>query len=176
MKAFIRIMMIAMVAVLLLCAAGCRDGKKESTSGSGNGTAAPAVEATTPTSGDSTAPTAVEGVEDWTTTGTQIPSSQTGNQQSGGQTGNEQTGNQTGDQQTGNQTGTQEQPEASGTLTLEAYNAMSTSEQQAYFQSFATVDAFYEWLEKAEKDYEERHKNDTVTGDGTLDLGDYIGK
>ena len=61
-------------------------------------------------------------------------------------------------------------------MKLEDYKAMTTAQQQAYFNSFASVDAFYEWLDAAEADYEERHKNDTVTGDGTLDLGDYITK
>ena len=56
---------------------------------------------------------------------------------------------------------------------VEEYEALPTSQQQAYFQSFDTVDAFYEWLEKAEAN---RKNDNTVTGDGSLNLGDYINK
>lgn len=179
----------------LLCCAGCAGNKNAATAAPVGGSV------TTPTgetpSGEPTLPNTVEGIEDWTDTGTQLPNTQPGNQQPGNQTGNQQTGNQTGDQQPGNQqTGNQQpgnqtgnetpgtqtgnqpgdQPTGNQTLTYAQYLALTTSEQQAYFESFASVDAFYEWLEIAEKEYEESMKNDSVTGDGTLDLGDYIGK
>ena len=191
----------------LLCCAGCAGNKNAATAAPSGGTV------TTPSgetpSGEPTLPNTVEGVEDWTDTGTQLPNTQPGNQQPGNQTGNQQPGNQTGNQQTSNQTGNQQpgnqtgnqqsgnqngnqtgnetpgtqtgnqpgnQPTGNQTLTYAQYLALSTSEQQAYFESFASVDAFYEWLETAEKEYEESIKNDSVTGDGTLDLGDYIGK
>lgn len=77
-------------------------------------------------------------------------------------------GNQSGNQQTGN--GQTAKP---GSLTIEQYEALSTSQQQAYFQSFATVDAFYDWLEAAEA---ARKPDGSITGDGNLDLGDYVGK
>lgn len=75
--------------------------------------------------------------------------------------------NPSGNQQTGS-----EKPATPGSLTIEQYEALSTAQQQAYFQSFATVDAFYEWLEAAEA---ARKPGNSVTGDGNLDLGDHIG-
>lgn len=65
-----------------------------------------------------------------------------------------------------------EQPTAGDKLTYEQYMAMPTSQQEAYFRSFPTVEAFYEWLEAAEAEYEKNQN--TVTGDGKLDLNDYI--
>ena len=62
-------------------------------------------------------------------------------------------------------------PPAGTKLTIEENEALPTSQQQAYFQSFATVDEFYAWLDEAEAN---RKKDNTVTGDGTLDLNDYI--
>ena len=63
-------------------------------------------------------------------------------------------------------------PPAGTKLTYAQYMAMTTSQQQEYFKSFDTVDAFYEWLEEAETEYEKNQN--TVTGDGTLDLNDYV--
>jgi len=150
MKNVIRIMILAMVAVLLLCAAGCDE--KESQQTAKDGTTAP---------GESTLPV-VEGVEDWEDTPAQQPTGQTTPDPSA----TEPT--------TGQQTGNQEQPDASKPLTLAEYEAMTTAQQQAYFESFATPDAFYEWLEAAEE--AAKGQENTVTGDGTLDLNDYINK
>ena len=185
-KLFTKAVPALVLALIILCTAGCGNPQKAE-----QGTLTSNGEATEPSSGTDTAdptvptvPNAVEGVEDWSTSGTQLPTSQSGNQTGDQQTGN-QTGNQTGDQQTGNQTGNQtgdqsgneqtgtQQPTPSGTLTIEEYEALSTSQQQAYFMSFSTVDAFYEWLEAAEA---ARKPGNTVTGDGTLDLGDIVGK
>jgi len=173
-KLFIKTVPALALTLALLCTAGCGNKQKAEQN------TPPSGEATAP-SGSSTAdptnPSAVEGVEDWISTGTQVPNTQTGDQsgsqQTGDQSGSQQTGDQSGNEQTGNgQTGSQ-QPAVSGSLTIEQYEALSTSQQQAYFQSFPTVDAFYEWLEAAEA---ARKPGNTTTGDGTLDLGDYIGK
>lgn len=114
---------------------------------------APSVEITIETPTGTTSIVTQEGVSDWGegNDATITPS----------------TGNQTGDQQTGN-----EQPAAPGSLTIEQYEALSVTQQQAYFQSFATVDAFYDWLEAAEA---ARKPDNSVSGDGNLDLGDIIG-
>ena len=172
-KLFTKAVPALVLALIILCTAGCGNPQKAE-----QGTLTSNGEATEPSSGTDTAdptvptvPNAVEGVEDWSTSGTQLPTSQSGNQTGDQQTGN-QTGNQTGDQSGNEQTGTQ-QPTPSGTLTIEEYEALSTSQQQAYFMSFSTVDAFYEWLEAAEA---ARKPGNTVTGDGTLDLGDIVGK
>lgn len=155
MKTVMRIMMLAMIAAILLCAAGCGKGEKET---------APAGGTTAPAGTDQTV---VEGVEDWE----DAPNQQTPTQQTAGEATTEQPTTQP---TTGQQTGNEEKPDASKPLTLAEYEAMTTAQQQAYFESFPTVDAFYEWLEEAEKAAQD--DNNSVTGDGTLDLNDYINK
>ena len=146
----IRIISLAMVAMLLLCAAGCGEHEDKTKTAAGSATA------------ESTLPV-VEGVEDWEGAPTQQPTGQT--------TPDQPTAQQP---TTGQQTGDQEQPDASKSLTLAEYEALTTAQQQAYFESFDSPDAFYEWLEAAQKAAEEQ--GNTVTGDGTLDLNDYINK
>lgn len=57
-------------------------------------------------------------------------------------------------------------------LTYEAYLQLSNTEQQAYFRSFDTVDAFYDWLDAAQAEYEKTHPGGS--GSGSVDIGDYI--
>ena len=40
-------------------------------------------------------------------------------------------------------------------LNYEAYNALSAEEQEAYFNSFDNIEEFFEWYNKAKKEYEE---------------------
>ena len=63
--------------------------------------------------------------------------------------------------------------EESQLLTYEQYMALPTSKQQEYFLSFGDVDAFYNWLEAAEAEYEKNHPEEG--GDGNIDIGDYMG-
>lgn len=142
--------MILLLVLVLCCTAAC--GKKDSASPTG-GQTTPDQNIETP--GETTAPLA-EGVEEW------------GDSESVQHT-NTQESTPQGDQQQGEA----QLPTDDRELTIEEYEALSTSQQQAYFMSFDTVDAFYDWLEEAEAN---RKTDNTVTGDGSLNLGDYINK
>lgn len=61
---------------------------------------------------------------------------------------------------------TNTEDEAPELLTYEQYIALTPKEKQAYFESFATVEAFYEWLEVAEEAYNEGEN--TATGDAII--------
>jgi hypothetical protein len=52
---------------------------------------------------------------------------------------------------------------------------MSPQEQQAFFESFESYEAFFAWLEEAKRVYEENQNRTEVGGDGSIDVGDLIG-
>jgi len=53
------------------------------------------------------------------------------------------------------------------------YLAMSPEEQQEYFETFDSIDAYFDWLNKAKAEYE-KVLNATELKDGTVDIGDLI--
>ena len=59
--------------------------------------------------------------------------------------------------------------------TYEEYNAMSGGEQQEFFNSFETPEAFFTWLTEAKAKYEEEQDYIEIGGDGNIDLGELIG-
>ena len=67
------------------------------------------------------------------------------------------------------------QPAEDGAMTWEQYQALSNADKQAYFKTFATTEEFYQWLDAAKKAYEEQNKGNTITGDGSLNIGDFTG-
>lgn len=56
-------------------------------------------------------------------------------------------------------------------LTFEEYKDLDAKGKQAYFESFATVEDFYEWLEAAEE--ASGGKQNNTSGDNQIDIGDY---
>ena len=68
-------------------------------------------------------------------------------------------------------TGTTE-PQA-GALSYAEYMAMSPAEQQAYYESFPTLEEFIAWHNAAQAEYEAEHDIPVVTG--PIDIGDYMG-
>ena len=58
------------------------------------------------------------------------------------------------------------------TLTYEKFQAMTPQEQQAVMESFEDIGKFFDWYEKAQKEYEAAHPTAGV-GDGNVDLDDY---
>lgn len=62
-----------------------------------------------------------------------------------------------------------------GSLSYEEYIAMSGEEQQKYFESFESVEAFFEWYNAAKAKYDEENESIEIGGDGSIDLGDIIG-
>lgn len=67
---------------------------------------------------------------------------------------------------------TQEESAGPELLTYEEYDALTPEEKQAYFESFATVEDFYTWLEAAEEENDGKQNN--TTGGDKIDIGDYI--
>ena len=59
-------------------------------------------------------------------------------------------------------------------MTYEKYIAMSGAEQQAFFESFSDPAAFIAWYNTAKAAYDAAQKDNTITGDGNIDLGDLI--
>lgn len=57
-------------------------------------------------------------------------------------------------------------------LTYEEYMALSPEEQQAYYESFPTLEEFIAWHNAALEEYEANNTVPVVTG--PIDIGDYI--
>ncbi|MBQ7935066.1 MAG: hypothetical protein IJ333_01790, partial [Clostridia bacterium] len=58
-------------------------------------------------------------------------------------------------------------------LTYGEYLSMSAAEQQAFFDTFASVSDFLEWCSKAKKEYEENSDKIVIEG-GSIDLGEIM--
>lgn len=65
------------------------------------------------------------------------------------------------------------EPGPDTSLTYEEYMAMTATQQQAYFESFASIDDYFTWYNDAKKAYEDAQ--DRVEIDGEIDIGDIIG-
>ena len=139
--------LLLVLALMICCAVGC--GKSNSTQ---------------PGDGQSTQPQGGEGTE-----GTTLPAGES--VEEWGESDSAQ--HSTTPTQNTTQQGSVELPTDGRELTIEEYESLTTSQKQAYFESFATVEAFYDWLDKAEAN---RKTDNTVTGDGNLNLGDYVNK
>ena len=61
-------------------------------------------------------------------------------------------------------------------MTYEKYSAMSGAEQQAYFNTFKDPAKFFEWYNAAKAEYEQNQNRIEIDGNGSIDLGDLIGK
>ena len=57
-------------------------------------------------------------------------------------------------------------------LTYEEYNALSAEEQEAYFNSFDTIEDFFAWYNKAKAEYEASQDYTEIGGDGNLNIGE----
>lgn len=60
-----------------------------------------------------------------------------------------------------------------GALSYVEYMAMSPAEQQAYYESFSSLEEFIAWHNAAQAEYEEELDIPVVTG--PIDIGDYMG-
>ena len=56
----------------------------------------------------------------------------------------------------------------------EAFQNMSAADQQAYMESFGSMDAFFDWYNKAKEEYEAANPPIDV-GNGSVDMGDLMG-
>ena len=59
-------------------------------------------------------------------------------------------------------------------LTFAEFLAMSPADQQAYMESYSDMSAFLAWYAQAEAKYK-AEQGTPVTGDGNINIGDYIG-
>lgn len=57
-------------------------------------------------------------------------------------------------------------------LTYEEYMALSPAEQQAYYESFPSLEDYIAWHNAALAEYEENQ--DTIVATGPIDIGDYM--
>lgn len=102
--------------------------------------------------------------------------SSSGNSSSGGSIsgGNTNSGSSSsGSSSSSSSSGSSSGGVTAGSLSYEEYIAMSGEEQQKYFESFESVEAFFEWYNAAKAEYEANREEIEV--DGEIDLGDYIG-
>lgn len=60
------------------------------------------------------------------------------------------------------------------TTEYEKYNAMSGEEQEAFIDSFESIQAFMDWYNAAKAEYDALHPGIDI-GDGNIDAGDLIG-
>lgn len=68
-------------------------------------------------------------------------------------------------------------PYQPGELTFEEYNAMSGKDQELYFKSFESVEAFFAWYNRVKAEYEAEHGGSGIIigGDGSINFGDLVG-
>lgn len=59
-------------------------------------------------------------------------------------------------------------------MTYERYISLSAEDQQAYFKTYSNPADFFAWYNTEKQKYDDAHKSET--GDGSIDIGDYIGK
>lgn len=57
-------------------------------------------------------------------------------------------------------------------LTFEEYLALSSAEQQAYFESFPSIQEYIAWYNAAQKEYEDSQNKVEVSGD--VNIGDFV--
>lgn len=61
-------------------------------------------------------------------------------------------------------------------VTYSQYNAMSAEEQQAWFNSFESVEAFFEWYNNAKAVYEANDDSIIIDGNTSIDMGEIAKK
>jgi hypothetical protein len=60
-------------------------------------------------------------------------------------------------------------------MSYEEYLALTPAQQQAFYESFESAEAYFAWLHKEKEDYENNKDQIEIDGGGSLDLGDIIG-
>ena len=63
---------------------------------------------------------------------------------------------------------------AAGSMSYEEYMALDSKAQQAYYESFATPEAFFEWFNKAKSEYEAKDDSIEIDGNGSIDINDIL--
>ena len=52
---------------------------------------------------------------------------------------------------------------------------LTAEEQQAYFETFASIEDYFVWYNAAKQEYEDKKDKVDIGGDGNVDIGDIIG-
>ncbi len=66
-------------------------------------------------------------------------------------------------------------PAPDTSLTYAEYIAMTPDQQEAYYQSYSTFEAFSAWYLAAKKEYDANKDSNTIV-DGSIDIGEIMGK
>lgn len=62
-----------------------------------------------------------------------------------------------------------------GEMTYRKFHDMTPSQQQAYVESFESLDAFFLWYAEAQEQYEKENPPIIIDGNGEIDLGEITG-
>ena len=68
----------------------------------------------------------------------------------------------------------QSEPEE-GEMTYRKFHDMTPSQQQAYVESFESLDAFFLWYAEAQEQYEKENPPIIIDGNGEINLGEIAG-
>ena len=98
-------------------------------------------------------------------------SSGSGNSGNAGSSGSGNSGNT--DSGSGSNTGGNTDS-GSQSMNYESFQDMAPAQQQAYMESFDSIDAFFEWYNAAKEQYEKDHPSIEVGGNGSVDLDEVI--
>ena len=60
--------------------------------------------------------------------------------------------------------------------TYEEFLAMSSAEQQAHFEQFTAIEAYFAWYNSAKAEYEANDDSIIIDGSGNIDIGDLMGQ
>lgn len=60
-------------------------------------------------------------------------------------------------------------------MTYEEFMDLTAEEQQAYFETFVSIEDYFAWYNAAKQEYEENKDKVDIGGDGNVDIGDIIG-
>ena len=63
-------------------------------------------------------------------------------------------------------------PSYENQITYEEYNSLSGEEQEAYFNTFPSIESFFEWYNAARDEYEKNNPTIEI-GDDTIDIGNF---
>ena len=63
-------------------------------------------------------------------------------------------------------------PSYENQITYEEYNSLSGEAQEAYFNTFPTIESFFEWYNAARAEYEKNNPAIEI-GDDTIDIGNF---
>lgn len=61
-----------------------------------------------------------------------------------------------------------------GQMEYEKFRDMKAAEQQAFLESFESLDAFFEWYNRVKEEYAAAHPSIEIGEDGVVDMGDLM--